>query len=134
VQDFDFEQKTFLKTQDYQTLTNGSTTEKNTAPPLRLHETFEKHHLLPKFCACPVECEAYSSGVGPRQIRHFSKVSTCTNWIILHLPAWCEILDLRRSRLLQLQGKLFIIYQNETGNSTFSFKLHKTVFIPCMKV
>ena len=28
-------------------------------------ETFAKHPFLPNFYACPVECEAYSSGVGP---------------------------------------------------------------------
>jgi len=36
-------------------------------------ETFEKHNLLPNFCACPVECAAYSSGVGLRQYLAFFK-------------------------------------------------------------
>jgi len=26
-------------------------------------ETFAKHPLLPNFCACPIKCEAYFSGV-----------------------------------------------------------------------
>jgi hypothetical protein len=50
-------------------------------------ETFAKRPLLPNFCACPVKCEAYFSGVRlkVRDLRlelesrfsgkHFSKVS-----------------------------------------------------------